>query len=635
VNAKRPRRISVSGLARDVRYNGWVKPHTSRLEHHAQRLRTLEGDDAREARLEGRVSLLRLAAFFGAAAALTGGVTQGSPRLWALSLGLGALFFAGVIAHARLAKKRRELAVRMAFQRHELARLGSALDALPPSLGRAPEGHPYAGDIDLCGPGSLLQRIDTTTTAAGEAALVAALTRAAELPLIRARQGAVSALADAVDTREALAVAGGLAQRGRDKLNHAPFFALIARPSVFATHAWLRPALYVGSALTAAAGLLVLLDIAPSRVLLLCALVNGLILYASSGATHATLSLLTARLGFAEAYVGMFEVLERHGLSSPHLTSLREGLAVQGALPSTILARLARLEGLAQLRTQGPLYIVLNTLTLWDLWCLTRIERFIADVGPHCQAWFNAVAELEVCAALAALHYADPSSTLPEVVEAGSGLTVEGLEHPLLAHDARVANDLSLPGPGSALVITGSNMAGKSTLLRALGLNVALALAGGPVCAKAMRIGRVRLRASMRIDDSLQRGASYFHAELSRLRSVVGELDDGPPVLFLLDELLRGTNAHARHKGARAVVLHLLRHRALGLVATHDIALSELAAELPGQVDNVHFTDVFEDGEMRFDYRLRPGVVKTSNALRLLALAGVDVEVDDSLGGAG
>jgi DNA mismatch repair ATPase MutS len=204
--------------------------------------------------------------------------------------------------------------------------------------------------------------------------------------------------------------------------------------------------------------------------------------------------------------------------------------------------------------------------------------------------------------------------------------------HPLLSSQSRVANDLALDGPGSALIVTGSNMAGKSTLLRAVGLNVALALAGGPVCAREFSVSRLRLRASMRIDDSLQRGASYFHAELTRLRMVVGELDEDPPVLFLLDELLRGTNAHARHQGARAVLLHLLARDALGLVATHDVALSELEEEQPGRVHNVHFTDVFEGGEMRFDYTLRQGVVKTSNALRLLKMAGIEVPDSDSLG---
>ncbi len=174
-------------------------------------------------------------------------------------------------------------------------------------------------------------------------------------------------------------------------------------------------------------------------------------------------------------------------------------------------------------------------------------------------------------------------------------------------------------------------MAGKSTLLRSVGLNIALAFAGGPVIAERMRISPLRLRASMRIDDSLQRGASYFHAELGKLRSVVEDAEDSPPIFFLLDELLRGTNARARHVGARAVLRHLLDRDANGITATHDIALSRLEEEHPQSVRNVHFTDVMKDGEMLFDYQLRDGVVKTSNALRLLQMAGVEVEVDDQL----
>jgi len=220
---------------------------------------------------------------------------------------------------------------------------------------------------------------------------------------------------------------------------------------------------------------------------------------------------------------------------------------------------------------------------------------------------------------------------MPEV-EAEGVLRAEGLAHPLLAPAVRIANDVTIEGPGTALVVTGSNMAGKSTLLRAIGVNVVLALAGGPVSAASMRVPAVRLRASMRIADSLQHGASYFQAELARLRTVIEDAEKEPPILFLLDELLRGTNARARHRGARAVVLHLLARRAMGIVATHDIALSELEQELEGKVKNFHFTDVLAaDGEMIFDYRLRPGVVKTSNALRLLAMAGVEVEADDKL----
>jgi DNA mismatch repair ATPase MutS len=220
---------------------------------------------------------------------------------------------------------------------------------------------------------------------------------------------------------------------------------------------------------------------------------------------------------------------------------------------------------------------------------------------------------------------------MPSIGGEEGALDAEALVHPLLTSQTRVPNDVTLPGQGSALIVTGSNMAGKSTLLRAVGLNIALGLAGGPVTARRFRLPLVRLRASMRADDSLQSGASYFHAELQKLRRVTDHAEDDPPVFFLLDELLRGTNARARHLGARAILMHLLERRASGLVATHDVALASLADEYPKRVINVHFTDVMREGEMIFDYRLRPGVVKTSNALRLLRQAGIDVPEDDQL----
>jgi DNA mismatch repair ATPase MutS len=374
------------------------------------------------------------------------------------------------------------------------------------------------------------------------------------------------------------------------------------------------------------------LDVVPGFTVWLMAIAQAYLLWSLGKPVHQALNVLTARLGFAQSYEAMLRTIEGETFRAPHLIALQERLRVQGVTASQLMQRLARYEGFAQLRTQGPLYIVLNVVLLWDLFCLERIEHFLREVGPHCEEWFRTVGELELLCSLATLQHIDVSARMPELRDDGVLLHAMGMVHPLLSSTSRVANDLALDGPGTALIVTGSNMAGKSTLLRAVGLNVALALAGGPVCAREFSLSPFRLRASMRIDDSLQRGASYFHAELTRLRMVVGTLEQGPPVLFLLDELLRGTNAHARHQGARAVLMHLLSRGALGLVATHDVALSELEEELPGKVRNVHFTDVFEGGEMRFDYTLRQGVVKTSNALRLLKLAGIEVPDSDALG---
>jgi hypothetical protein len=614
-----------------VRYVLAVSNATNPSAHHEARLSALGSEHAALERRANAISLVRLLMFFAAAALLVAGLQQALSYALLLAFVCGLLFFAAVAWHARVIAKRGAVEVRMAVHRRYLQRIAGSFDDLPSDgRGLLPPDHPYASDIDLLGPGSLFQRIDVSQTREGERALANALGSPAPIELARARQRAVAELDERRAFCEELEAQGALHQRN-GKLDHAPFMALFKLPSLFAEKSWLKPLALTLLAVTLTLIVLNQLDIVPGLAVWAAVLVQGVLLWSVRQPVHHALNMLTARLGSAQAYEAMLCLFEAEEVRAPHLVALREKLVSGGVSASRHMARLARYEGFAQLRTQGPLYIVLNLVTMWDLFVLERIEHFAREVGPHCDAWFEVIAELELLASLATLMHVDRAASFPELDDHRAHVRAEGLLHPLLPALQRVENDVELTGAGSALIITGSNMAGKSTLLRALGLNCALALAGGPVCARKFVLPPVRLRASIRIDDSLQRGASYFHAELTRLRMVVGELDRGAPVLFLLDELLRGTNAHARHQGARAVLLHLLERGAMGLVATHDVALSELEQELPGRVRNVHFTDVFQGGEMRFDYKLRDGVVRTSNALRLLAMAGIEVPASDAV----
>ncbi len=579
-----------------------------------------------------RISGLRLVSFIGACIAGYSAVSQ--QLLWAAALAaaLALTFLAALIWHAKVFAKRAEVIARKAVHERHVDRLRGAFNAFPYDGSElAPKDHPYAGDVDLVGPGSLFQRIDVSHTLEGAQCLARALLAHSAVEVIRARQQAVVELSELDGLREELEVRGALGRKQEKKLDHTPFARLVALPSVFEAMPWLRVAMWSLPFATLTLYVLGSLNVIPSGLHWLTLIAQGVVLWYSAGPVQTVLETVTARLGFAEAYEGMLRVVEDHSFESPHLAKLREELRSDGRMPSEHMARLRRYEGLSQLRTQGPLYIVLNTLTLWDLFCLDRIERWLREVGPRAERWFEIMGELEMLASLATLRHGDPATCMPEITAEGTGLYAEQLGHPLLLPRSRVCNDVAISGPGCAVVITGSNMAGKSTLLRAVGLNVALALAGGPVCAHRLQVPVVRLRASMRIDDSLQRGASYFHAELTKLKSVVAEVDQKPPVLFLLDELLRGTNARARQQGARAVLTHLISRGAMGLVATHDVALSDLEQTTSGRIINQHFTDVFENGEMLFDYLLRDGPVRTSNALRLLAMAGIEVAVDDQL----
>jgi DNA mismatch repair ATPase MutS len=266
---------------------------------------------------------------------------------------------------------------------------------------------------------------------------------------------------------------------------------------------------------------------------------------------------------------------------------------------------------------------VVNFLALWDLIWIFRLEAWRRVCGGQVRRWFQSLAQLEALCSLAAYAYARPRHAFPRV---GGPLRYEarGLGHPLL--DRPVVNDVSLPGPRSALLVTGSNMSGKTTLLRAMGANAVLALAGAPVCASSLELSVLQVLTGMRVKDSLERGISYFYAEVSRLRVLLDAASERRgEVMFLLDEILLGTNTVERQIASREVLALLLRTGAIGAVSTHDLSLASLANSPELAVRNVHFRDTLRDGQMSFDYRLREGVVDTTNALRVLRQAGIPV----------
>jgi DNA mismatch repair ATPase MutS len=240
------------------------------------------------------------------------------------------------------------------------------------------------------------------------------------------------------------------------------------------------------------------------------------------------------------------------------------------------------------------------------------------------------MAELEALSAFATFAGEHPAFVFPEITGGGLRFEAERMGHPLIPASRRVDNDVALAGAGSALMVTGSNMSGKSTLLRAMGVNAVLALAGAPVCARRLAIAPLQVRTSMRITDSLEEGVSHFYAELARLKVIVDAANGGERVLFLLDEVLHGTNSRERNIGARAIVTHLLDRGAIGAVSSHDLGLSDLEAESGGRVRNVHFQELAEGGKLTFDYKLKPGVVTSSNALRLMKLIGIGVALPDA-----
>ncbi|MBZ0318295.1 MAG: hypothetical protein K8L91_17890 [Anaerolineae bacterium] len=296
------------------------------------------------------------------------------------------------------------------------------------------------------------------------------------------------------------------------------------------------------------------------------------------------------------------------------------------AQPSHQLRKVTWVVSAAGLRQNPILWTMLNAVIPWDVYFAHRLNRQKAELAEKLPAWLEVWFELEAVCSLANFAYLNPAYTFPQI-SAKAVFKAQAIGHPLIPHDHRVSNDFALGQVGQVVVITGSNMAGKSSFLRTLGVNLCLAYAGGVVCAGALEIGLFRLFSCIRVTDSLNDGISYFYAEVKRLKALLDALreDDPLPLFFLIDEIFRGTNNRERLIGSRSYIQALANGHGLGLIATHDLELIKLADENP-HISNYHFREDIHDGRMVFDYRLRSGPSPTTNALRIMAMEGLPVE---------
>ena len=321
---------------------------------------------------------------------------------------------------------------------------------------------------------------------------------------------------------------------------------------------------------------------------------------------------------------GVLARLEAEQFAAPRLAELRAALQSQGWPPSRWIARLNRLMEYLDSR-RNMIVASIDLFVFWTLQCACAVEAWRRWTGPAVRRWLATVGEFEALSSLGGYAYEHPADVFPEFTDTSPCFEATGLAHPLLAARDAVRNDLCFGDDLRVLIISGPNMAGKSTLVRAVGINAVLAQCGAPVRARRLRLSPLAVGASICVLDSLQGGISRFYAEIRRLKQIT-DLTQGPlAVLFLLDEFLQGTNSHDRRLGAQAMVRRLVERGAIGLVTTHDLALAQIAEALGPRAANAHFEDRLEDGKLLFDYRLQPGVVETSNALNLMRSIGLDV----------
>jgi hypothetical protein len=601
-----------------------------------QRLAAARAEAERLGQASSRVSNLRgisFAVLAGGALALLFGEP---PAIAGSAAGIGLLAFAAfVVHHARVIQAQEAAERRTALNQDALLRVTGRFRELPQDGRRFSDpNHPFADDLDVFGHASLYQRISVAHTRFGEEALARFLAQPATLEVVKARQAAVHELAPLLDLRQELeSQSFAISGSGTDKARRR------AVPDPAALLAWMEkaeglkndPLVPIASKvlLLTTAGGIALWSFGKGPLLFLAGLaIQLLLLFRASAHTRTALQASGELEGAFERYGRMLKLVEDLELKSELVGELKARLRAAGRPPSVAMAELARIAGFADLRHNGLVYPVVNLITMWDVHVTLALEGFRERTRGVLRDWFAVLGEIEALSSLAGLAHDEPDFHLPEIAEDGPCFVAEGLSHPLIPAERRVFNDVSLATPGTALLVTGSNMSGKSTMLRSMGLATVLAFAGGPACVRRLRLRPQKLATSIRVSDSLESGVSHFYAEVRKLKAVVKAATADGSVLFLLDEILHGTNSRERQAGARWVLAELLKRGAVGAVSTHDEELCRLTPELMTRVTLVHFRETVQNDEMTFDYVLREGPVKAGNALRVMRLAGLDVPLE-------
>jgi hypothetical protein len=443
---------------------------------------------------------------------------------------------------------------------------------------------------------------------------------------VRGRQEAVRELHDRVELREELAVLGA---EVAGEIDSADLAAWAAEPPLAGSRGEriAAAALTLGMLATVPFALYVFIQLAfvgqSSPLLLVPFLLVAMVAGFFTRALHPRVQRIIGAVERREPALALLALLlgrlEQERFTSPRLVALHDALTSAGEPASRAIERLRRLVALLDAR-RNQFFVPIAGLLLWTAHLAFAIERWRQASGVHVARWIEAVGELEALLSFSSFAFEHPDFVVPEIVDGDATFDATAAAHPLIPASRRVANDVALGGDLRLLIVSGSNMSGKSTMLRTIGINALLALAGAPVCARRLRVSPMAIGASIRIHDSLAEGASRFYAEITRIRDIVNMR---PPLLFLLDELLAGTNSHDRRIGAEAIIRGLVERGAVGLATTHDLALAAIAGALAPRAANVHFEDHLDGDRVVFDYHMRPGVVTKSNALALMRAVGL------------
>ena len=546
---------------------------------------------------------------------------ENQPSALIITLLIGALvFFLLMVKHSKTKFKLRFGESRLKVSEEELQRLSLDINSLEDGAEFYDQFHPYHEDLDIYGKHSIFQLINRTTTLYGRQTLAKWLNSPADNKTILKRQEAHTELKEKLDLRQNFQAYGLLfTEKTNPKAllewlndSHKGHVALFLKVALA-----VLPLATVSTIVMSMSGL-----IAYQIPMLICFVNAGFLLSVFKKLEEITKK---TESGYKSLQVlkHHIELLENENFQSDELKAIQNELRTENAKASEFINQLHGILDNLQNRA-NLMYVVFDVLLLLDVFWLIRIQNWRSKNQVNLQSWFEAIGEFEALSSIAGFSHLNPDYSLPELTESPYELKAVKLGHPMIPARSRISNDFEFTGKGGVCLITGSNMSGKSTFLRTVGVNCVLALMGAPVCSSAMTIGQLRVFTSMRSKDDLEEHVSSFYAELKRLKQLLEYIDGDMPILYMIDEVLKGTNSDDRHKGATALIKQLNNADAFGFVSTHDIELGNITNQLK-HVKNYSFNSVIDGDEIIFDYTLTDGICKSFNATKLMQNMGIDI----------
>ncbi len=485
--------------------------------------------------------------------------------------------------------------------------------------------HAYSSDLDIFGHRSVFHSLNRTTTSIGRKFLSSWLNtfpENASTNEIIQKQEAVQELADKLDLRQNIQAHGRFIEDTMKRMESfqdlfdEPAAILGKKPLIGFIH--LFPLVTIGGVVSVFFHL-------PWPVPVALVFIQGIVNRFMGKARKRIYDLTSRNAKILTAYAKITAELEKENFASSKLKDYRSKLFLEDKPASVHIKRLSTLLGYFDMRLSREFHLLFNNVLFWDLHCVYRIEKWKKKTGPVIHKWFDVIGNFEALSSFANTLFNNTDWTMPEFCGPEFRLEARSIGHPLIPKAENVHNDVILQNRGNVLIVTGPNMSGKTTFLKTLGVNIILAMAGGPVCAQQLVVSPLKLYTSMKVSDSLDKKLSLFYAELQRLKMIMDAILEKEPVFFLIDEMLKGTNESDRHKGAIALIKQLVDNAADGVLATHDLELTKLEKDFAGSISNYHFDGYIEGDKLLFDYKLKTGVCQSSNALELMKKVGIKV----------